>query len=653
MLGHRSCFFLFVAVVTSFIGMPGFSLALDFQPISTDELKMAEEPKAPSAAAIILYREVDRDDSGSNGYEDVYFRIKILTQEGRKYADIEIPYWKNGISINKLHARTIKPDGSIVNFEGKVFDQTIVKARGVKYRAKTLTLSDVAVGGIIEYFYRIDFPPHYIFDSHWIVSDELFTKSAKFSLKAAAVSSYHLRVEFNLPPGVAPVITTGQAYLEVHDIPAFHVEDFMPPENELKSRVDFIYTTSYEKDPDKFWMEFGKQCNGWMEGFIAKPKAMEQAVAGIVSPGDSTEVKLEKIYARVQQLRNMSYEASKSEQEQKREKEKWPKDVEEVWKWQRGGFRDLTWLFAALVRAAGIEAYGVWVSDRSEYFFDPKTMDGNRLNTNVVLVKVNGKDMYFEPGAEFVPFGMLPWSETGVSGYKLDKDGGSWLKTPLPDSSQSRIERKAELKLTDSGDLEGKLKATFTGLEALWRRAEERLDDEAARKKFLEDEIKGWIPAASEVELTSTPDWKSSSPSMVAEFTLKVPGWASGAGRRILLPVGLFGATEKHLFDHAQREHSIYFSFPFARVDDVTIELPPGWQILNLPAPQRNDGHVIVYESTAVNDRGMLRLHRALHVNIELLNVGYYAALRDFFQIVRTADEQPVMLQPSPASANN
>ncbi len=51
---------------------------------------------------------------------------------------------------------------------------------------------------------------------------------------------------------------------------------------------------------------------------------MEQAVAQIVSPNDSQDVKLRKIYDRVQQIRNTSYEVRKTEQEEKREKEKPP-----------------------------------------------------------------------------------------------------------------------------------------------------------------------------------------------------------------------------------------------------------------------------------------------------------------------------------------
>ena len=56
-----------------------------FQPVSPDELKMTSEPLAPGAPAIILYRQVDRDDNSRTSHEDNYFRIKILTEEGRKH----------------------------------------------------------------------------------------------------------------------------------------------------------------------------------------------------------------------------------------------------------------------------------------------------------------------------------------------------------------------------------------------------------------------------------------------------------------------------------------------------------------------------------------------------------------------------------------
>ncbi|HZQ95533.1 MAG TPA: DUF3857 domain-containing protein [Candidatus Sulfotelmatobacter sp.] len=188
---------------------PYTAWGVGFQPVSPDELKMTSEPKAPGAPAIILFRQVDRDDRGQTAHEDVYLRIKILTEEGRKYADIEIPFYKQQGNIGNLHARTIKPDGTIVDFTGKAFDKSIVKTRGAKYMAKTFTLPDVQVGSILEYYYTEDLAEHYVFDSHWILSDELFTKNARFSLKpyTSDYMQFHLRWTWNnLPPGTAPPV---------------------------------------------------------------------------------------------------------------------------------------------------------------------------------------------------------------------------------------------------------------------------------------------------------------------------------------------------------------------------------------------------------------------------------------------------------------
>ena len=144
---------------------------------------MTSEPLAPGAPAIILYRQVDRDDDQPVPREDNYVRIKILTEEGRKYANVEIPFLDGRQEVWKLKARTIKSNGVMADFDGKVFEKELVKVRGVKILAKTFTLPDVQVGTIVEYLYSVSFLNGSAPASHWILSEELFTKRAQFSLK--------------------------------------------------------------------------------------------------------------------------------------------------------------------------------------------------------------------------------------------------------------------------------------------------------------------------------------------------------------------------------------------------------------------------------------------------------------------------------------
>jgi len=233
----------------------------EWLPITPDELKMSSEPNAPAAAAIYLYRQVDRDDN--EHFQTVYSRIKILTEEGRNYGDVEILYDRNrSEQIQGITARTIRPDGSIVKFDGTIFEKPIIKGRGRKLLAKTFTLPGVEVGSIIEYRYRHVLREGYVYDSHWILSQELFTKYAKFSLTPHRDFNMNFSWPKGLPPGTeAPKIERGIVRLETRNVAAFVTEDHMPPEDELKFHVDFLYsmTVGLEKDPAAYWKKFGKE----------------------------------------------------------------------------------------------------------------------------------------------------------------------------------------------------------------------------------------------------------------------------------------------------------------------------------------------------------------------------------------------------------
>jgi hypothetical protein len=288
----------------------------------------------------------------------------------------------------------------------------------------------------------------------------------------------------------------------------------------------------------------------------------------------------------------------------------------------------------------------VIVSTRDVRFFDYRIQNPADLNSNVALVTLNGKEIFLDPGTAFAPFGLLPWSETAVRGRRLDKDGGTWVQTPLAEAAESRVERKGKLKLATNGTLEGKITVTYTGEEALWRRHEERNEDDVGRKQFLEDEIKADVPSGIVVELANRPDWDSASPTLVAEYDLKIPGWASIAGQRAVMPVGLFGGKDRRTFQHQTREHPLYFAFRHQSMDDVLIELPPNWQINSPPQPVREDDKVLDYSSSGEVKDGSLHVKRELTVAAVLVETKYYGAMQSFFEIVRTGDEAQIILTP-------
>ena len=371
---------------------------------------------------------------------------------------------------------------------------------------------------------------------------------------------------------------------------------------------------------------------------------MTQAVAQIIDPADSPEGKLRKLYARVAQIHNLSFE-SQSEAEARIEKPDAIRDVADVWQKGYGSGVQLTWLYLALVRAAGFEADPVLIATRDRYFFNKSLMNAGQLNSCLVLVRIDGKELYLDPGTPFTPFGLLPWYETGVEGLHLTKDSAVWLNTPVPAPADSRIERKASLKL-DRGELTGKLIVTYTGLEASSRRLNQRDQDDTARKQYLEEEVERAVPTGINVTLTNVPDWSSWDTALVAQYDLEVPGWGTGAGRRMLIPVALFGAEEKAAYAHNSRTQPLYFANFYQHLDDVTIELPSGWVAESVPQARNVDLKRIAYRTSLENGHQTLHFTRELDFDLMYVDAKGYDTLRNFFHQIQVADAERAVLSP-------
>ena len=284
----------------------------DWQPITPEDLKLTSE-QAGHADAIILYHQQVSDDN--RGHLQEYKRIKIFTEAGKRYADVEIAYNGTDFHVVDVKARTISPDGTIIPFSGKVYDKVVVKGRGIKVLVKSFTFSDARPGSIIEWRYTRLSGESSVYAPRWVLQEELVQKQAKF-----VFVPYHGRGEvetkrgdlangvywtpIGLPKGVEVKQTPDQhIQLEMKDIPAYQQEELAPPPDMMKMRVEFYYGSSSMGKPAEFWKEEGKYWSKEVEKFIGHSSAVSQAAAQAISPSDTAEQKVRKIYAVVQKLK--------------------------------------------------------------------------------------------------------------------------------------------------------------------------------------------------------------------------------------------------------------------------------------------------------------------------------------------------------------
>ena len=477
---------------------------------------------------------------------------------------------------------------------------------------------------------------------HWIVQHELSTRRAKFSIRP--IPSARIRWAWmGLPKDVAPRRQfDGTIQLEVENIAAFQEEEYMPPENALKSRVDFFYVLGYVGSNEWFWRQQAEQRAEGVEKFIGKSKRIKRAVAKIIQPDDPPETKLRKLYARVLP-RGLRRE--KTEKERKRKKLKENKNAEDVLKRRYGSHYDFNRLFVALARAAGFEAAIVLVPRRRDHFFQENVLDASQLDSEVVVVRLGEEELYLDPGTPYTPFGLLPWDRTGVKGFQVEKDWGLPVTTPEPRSADALTERRGTLKLGEDGSLTGKVQVTFHGQEALKRRLAAIEKDKLGRRKQLEEEVKGWFPAGAKVEIEKVSHWEDPEEPLQVEFTVEVPEFAVSAGRRLLVPLGIFQTKEKHPFEHAKRVHPIYFRYPWQEKDEVILEVPTGYQVEAMPEAQKTGSGDVEYEISCEKQPSGLQVRRRLVMNAILVPQKQYPALRYFFSKVKAGDEQHAVLQ--------
>jgi hypothetical protein len=623
----------------------------DFPQISKEEMDIKSVPEQPGASAVILFYEQVNDDN--RHFKSIYVRLKVLTEAGRKYGDVEIRYGKGDFyqTVEELRGRTTHADGSVARLEGKPLDKLIVKSKDVKYNAKVFTLPDVQPGSIIEYSYIIRYPNTYVVAPHWDLQQELFQRKIRyrFNNSDAQIMLPHDQLSggtayiVRLPKGVAVKGDSLGFELNMTNVAAQVDEEMMPPAGMESQYVKFYYRTRGKLED--FWKDEAKFWNKDMEKYLGKRGGVDAAVAQTVAASDTPEQKLRKIYAFIDSLENTTYLPERTAQELKTLNIKPSESVEDVLRKKSGDREELARLFVAMARSAGIPAYLAKVSNRSYQIFEPKLLDADQLDDDLAIVELNGQEQYLDPGTKHCPFGMLRWQYTSSTALRqLPGKGAGLADTPLPQVADATTKRVGRFRLTEDGQLEGSLIVVWSGREALSRRLEGARTDATGREKILLDEVKGWLPSNAEVTLSKQQAWDDAEKSLIAEFKIVTPA-LTNAGKRVLLPLDVLQFGRKPVFTHAERQHSIIYRYPSREVDELHIALPANLAVESLPANQSVDLPYAMYRATRGRSGNEIVVGRDFAVAILFVQLDKYKEVKEFYDKVKEGDDQQAVLR--------
>jgi hypothetical protein len=632
-----------------------------FTPPTQEELKMTADPKAPGAPAVYLSREEVTDDRSH--FVSFYARIKVLTEKGRDLATVTLPYQHGVDTVTEVDGRTIHPDGSIVQLTDKPADLMDFKVKRVQVNTVVFSLPDVQVGSVIEYRLKIRTPSNRVSEPTWDLQTGQFTHKEHFEFRAAidarvVDSSGHSLANImwteHLPPGakVGYDAFKGNYSLDVSGLPAIPDEDWMEPINAALWSVHFYYANS--GDGNYFWQTTAKQWNSTVDEFTRPTPALIKIAGEIVAPADSESDKARKLYAAVQKLDNTRFSRPKSETERKKDKIKEIRIAEDVWRQQSGTDDQITLLYIALCRAAGLKVFPARIVNRGRALFDSNYLSTRQLDDYLAIAVIDGEEVFLDPGQKMCPFGSLNWRHQLAGGLRMTDAGPEVFTTPDSTFRTAKVQRIADLIVDASGSASGSVRVVMTGPEALYWRQLSLENDPAEVKKQFNDAIKELVPEGVTSEFNNFTGLEDSTASLTAN--LKVSGnLGSVTGKHIFLPGLFFESHAKHPFvAQDKRETPIDMHFPRIEEDDVTYHLPSGYTLETPPtnASAGWQGHALM--STTFKTTGdSVNAFRSLIYIFTVLDPSEYPDLHNLFSKVAAADQtQLVLTRDLPAKGN-
>jgi hypothetical protein len=656
------------------LGSPALVRA-QFQPPTGEELKMTADPKAPGAAAVYLNIEEIADDELH--YQSYYARIKVLSEKGKELATVGIPYLHGDTSISEIKARTIHADGTVIPLVGKPEDLLISKrstrdGENTQVNRKVFTLPSVDVGSILEYRYVLHYDDHRYSSPTWEVQRRFYVHKAHFaftpfsafrkgneSQSSINLLDAHERIVNTLiwwpklPQGAAvKTDVMGRFTLDVADIPAAPDEEWMPPDQSYLYKVTFYYKAG--RNPADFWITDTKLWSKDVDRFANPSTAIHNAVNGLVAPGDSELDKAKKLYLAVQALDNTDFSRHKSEVELKGLNLKPASHAEDTWAQKSGSSEDISLLYLAMLRAAGLNARAMKVVDRLRGQFDIAYLNLGQLDDTLIVLNTGGKDIGLDPGEKMCPFGTVSWRHSSAGG--VIQDAGDHIITNSPQQAypDNKVTHIGDITIDAQGAMTGSFRFAMAGQQALaWRQEALESDLDEVKNRF-DHLLRSIVPEGVEAQIDHFTGLDDPSANLVAFVNLQ-GNLGSVTGNRILLPGFFFETRGGHPFvAQPTRSEPVDMQYGEMVTDQVTYHLPAGFTVEGAPAGTKISwpDHAVFVNKIALGT-GQIVIARQLARAFTFAKPEEYQDLRDFYQKIATADQQLLVLTRAPAIKGN
>lgn len=631
----------------------------DFQlgKVTVEELQEKQHPTDTSAVAAVLFKKARTFftysvKAGFIANHEIKYRIKIYKKEGLKWATFVVPYY---IGYEELTPDVIKFSEAVTyNLDQDKILKTKLTSEGSfvekinKYWKKTsVTLPNVKVGSVIEFKYVhkseniFKFPDMIIQYNIPVNNFEYTTEIPEMYLYKSILNGY---VEVNSTNEITKGSCSfenefrNQSYLNftqintkytVQNVPALHEEIFINNIENYTSKIQqelerVRYTDKPDKDYSITWegvsktifkeKEFGEE--------LLKAKYFVPHVSRFFEGKTTQTEKMEAIFKHVQE--KMSWDKTFGVYVDK--------GVEKAYEASTGNVAEINFILVNMLNIAGLNASPVLAStiDNGASVFPGRT----GFNYVMVSVIADGKSYLLDAANKFTAPNIYPLSLVNWSGRAVQSDGNS-TEIKLTDTALSKSIFGINVKIDANGVIKGNYKNQKTDFEALAFR--EKNVDVTTEVQIEKIESKYNGLTISDYSITNLKT--DLSKPVLEAYSFEIAHSFDIIENKMYLNPLLFLKELKNPFKSQERKLPIYFGPTKQEKFIISIEIPQGYILENLPAPIRLEAqdNVADFSYNAKLDGNILQVVVSSQINKVIVTADYYETLKEFFQ--RTIDK--------------
>ena len=598
----------------------------------------------PDADVIILMNQFSHDitPTGQSRYT-THQIVKLLTPRGiEKYDDIAIPYQPNTQNLEVNIARTITPDGTIVQPSDEGYNE-VTPPGLLSYNVysdvvwKVISMPALTPGAIIEYQVTFqDITSESAGAQTWFWGGFNFqstvpTLEARYALRLPEDLKFRWKTHnFDLTPQVRQESETTTYLWSKCNIPPIKEEAGMPAINDVAMRLSYSSLESWD------------EVYTWYKDLAKDRYHVDHAIQSVVDQltenVPNTEDKIRAIYNFVaSKVRYVAIELGQSAYQ--------PSPASEVMSNLYGDCKDKTTLLIAMLDLVGVKTYPVLLNPSPYEQIDTTLPSLGQFSHMIAAIpSLNGDYMWLDTTSNTCSFGDLPDVNQGRTGFLIGDETGAFVDIPIFPAEANQLILKTDMRLDEEGAVHGVISMQTKG--------QYNLD---SRLRYLQLTPNDWTDTLAAELSDQFPgihvDWVKSSNLEILDVPVEVSvGFsvehhAQSMSNRILLPLPIDEFRDyAELFAAAKRKYALNLGYPMQVKKEISIELPDGWMAI-LPGKLTIKSGFATMNRQFIQDGNLIRYELSFTLNQSVISPEDYFAAKQFFDTLAKEDGSHLIIE--------